>query len=394
MTIHFKTLIEIYDRDKIRNVIAPLVLRPEKIIYLFRKKKHWEAVKDDLDYFFKQRRIPLTITSIVIDSDETAVIEEALDEIVAQETDIAFEITGGNDLLLAKIYHYCRRHGHPCIHKAFGENKLIVEKGDGAAAVSLANVQLTIPELIAAYGAEVMENGHAAPDFEDESLLATVKTIADLALARGGAWNRFTTIFGESVPRDSKRGEALRLTLPREKKRGNTRIKIDPQVIHTLAQTGLIWDVTEQERTVSLTTLKDQRFELMRIQGLYLEWLTYLAARRTEAFDDVMMSAVINWLPGSEIVVNNEIDGILLAGTTPVFISCKTSMVNTSVYILNEIKTLCEQFGGGRARSVLVCSEDVIKPMPNISLRARKMGVTIIDRPMIPKLGEHLKALL
>ena len=70
-------------------------------------------------------------------------------------------------------------------------------------------------------------------------------------------------------------------------------------------------------------------------------------------------SAVIEWDASGEEAARptrNEIDVMCVAGTVPVFISCK--MASPSPLALSEIEVLCRHFGGEAARAVVVTAAD------------------------------------
>ena len=72
----------------------------------------------------------------------------------------------------------------------------------------------------------------------------------------------------------------------------------------------------------------------------------------------------------------NEIDVMCVAGTMPVFISCK--MASPSPLALSEIEVLCRRFGGEAARAVVVTAAEPRRDSPAIYQRAKDLGITLI----------------
>ena len=110
-----------------------------------------------------------------------------------------------------------------------------------------------------------------------------------------------------------------------------------------------------------------------------LELQVYRACTASGCFDDVVLSAVVNWQSGElkSDSVSNEIDVMAIQGFRPVFISCKTSEIHTEA--LNELSILRRRFGGGFSRAILVTSGMASKSRAAMRNRAAKLGIELIE---------------
>ena len=102
-------------------------------------------------------------------------------------------------------------------------------------------------------------------------------------------------------------------------------------------------------------------------------------AREAGIFCDVRTSVVVEWTVSEEKgtpPTRNEIDVMCVAGTMPVFISCK--MASPSPLALSEIEVLCRRFGGEAARAVVVTAAEPRRDSPAIYQRSKDLGITLI----------------
>ena len=125
------------------------------------------------------------------------------------------------------------------------------------------------------------------------------------------------------------------------------------------------------------------RFWLRDI-GSVLELQVFRACLEAGCFDDVVLSAIVNW-EGADTqrgTVTNEIDIVAVRGVWPTFISCKTSEVRTEA--LNELAILNYRFGGRGTRAVIVTSAPATKSRALMRRRAAEMNIEVIEWDDLP----------
>ena len=120
------------------------------------------------------------------------------------------------------------------------------------------------------------------------------------------------------------------------------------------------------------------RFWLRDI-GSVLELQLFRACLAAECFDDVVLSAVVNWQGGASQRdgVTNEIDVVAVRGIQPVFISCKTCEIRTEA--LNELAILRDRFGGKGSRAVIATSAPATRSRSPMRRRAAELGIEVVE---------------
>lgn len=164
----------------------------------------------------------------------------------------------------------------------------------------------------------------------------------------------------------------------REKSGGRT-LRADPALFRALEKEGLILDLSiDGERIRFRFPDETVRFWLRDV-GAVLELHVFRACYEAGCFDDVVLSAVVNWQAGKlrSDSVSNEIDVMAVQGIRPVFISCKACEVHTEA--LNELAVLRDRFGGKNARAMLVTSGMTARTRASTRMRAAKLGIELIE---------------
>ena len=153
------------------------------------------------------------------------------------------------------------------------------------------------------------------------------------------------------------------------------RVRIAPELLEGLERLGMIKELAITEDSVSFRFTDETTRGWLRDVGSVLELYVYRACVKAGIFQDVVISAVVDWDSASgKSRVSNEIDVVAARGVVPMFISCKTCAVKTEA--LNELAILSERFGGKGAKSVIVTAE-----MCNAAARHRaaQLGIAVID---------------
>jgi len=104
--VPMELLIEFYDKDVLKNIVAPLTLRPEKVLYLFDNNMQdmmvFSALKKCLSRNIpgiKVEHFPIDISSVDKISRQ---ISRVLDRFKVEEC--AIDLTGGSELMLLAGY--------------------------------------------------------------------------------------------------------------------------------------------------------------------------------------------------------------------------------------------------------------------------------------------------
>ena len=110
-----------------------------------------------------------------------------------------------------------------------------------------------------------------------------------------------------------------------------------------------------------------------------LELQVFRACLLAGCFDDVVLSAIVNWqgLNTQRDSVTNEIDVMAVQGIQPVLISCKTCEIHTEA--LNELAILRDRFGGKFSRAIIVTSATATKNREPMRRRADELGIEVVE---------------
>ena len=138
--------------------------------------------------------------------------------------------------------------------------------------------------------------------------------------------------------------------------------------------TGL-FEIVDNKLTFKTNKLR----ELVMISGAFLENYLYIKLNESKKFDDVKMSAVIDFSDDKyNQPVRCEIDCLIIKNNKTLFVSCKSSKADTSA--LNEIYVHNSMFGNALSQPVLCLAEEMNKKYPSIYAKAEELGIYIIDR--------------
>ena len=180
----------------------------------------------------------------------------------------------------------------------------------------------------------------------------------------------------------------------REAKAGNKRVAADVQFLEDLAAADMIYDLKLTDETVSFRFPDETIRFWLRDIGAVLELQVFRACLAAECFDDVVLSAVVNWQGGTNQRdgVSNEIDVVAVRGIRPVFISCKTSEIRTEA--LNELAILRDRFGGKGSRAIIAIAALATRNRAPMRRRAAELGIEVVEWEELPveRLVERLRS--
>lgn len=393
-----KTLIELYDPAyPVKNILAALIFKPETLVFIGLKGKVTDRVQNLIKRLLRRKGIEAELRFIETDLKDGNQVVRLLEQITWEYADCVFEISGGPDLLLALVGHFCALRGVPQLYKDVENKKLIWITSDGERREPLVLPKLDISDLLLAYGARLERTDHYYPDLGDAAQEACIGRICQVFLKYLEDWPHVSVWF-QYVCRNAAEGdrayECLEIS---EKRDGRVNMMLrqfkNMDVFYALQKAGAIHNLAIDSRNITFRFESTEIRRLLTNQGVWLELYTYLSAAKTDGFDDLVMSAVIGWdYENKDNYPQNEIDVILLKGIKALFISCKTSITKRSPYDLYEIKTLCERFGGDMAQAVLVTADNCLNNNHSLYIRAREMGIVILDINTIKKgnLGKEL----
>ncbi|MBR6743990.1 MAG: DUF1887 family protein [Clostridia bacterium] len=404
------TFIEFFDKSPIENIISAFAIRPDKIVYVGESKMMKKSVPF-YEKFLKSKGISIPMEICPVNKNNLWDVVNKLSAVVEAEDECAFDLTGGEDLLLVAVgivFQTYRETKKLHMHRFNMRNGTLIDcDNDGEVPFTVSH-QLSVEDWVALHGGVV---AHRAT--EGKNVIAMHKEdicrIWDVCKSKPGKWNYQIGILNEFQKYDADTSDPLHVCIKLSYVSAyikNMRDKLDvlDDLVNALRDTGLVTDVrwTREEisfvyRNAFVKNCVGKAGEILETKILQLAY--DMRDKNKPYCSDADRGVFIDWdgvLHESEEKVHdteNEIDVMLMHDLTPVFISCKNGAFDDEE--LYKLFTVSSRFGGAYAKRILVCSDfsERGEKYPHLAQRARDMGITII--PGVQDLSdEEIKAKL
>ena len=368
-----KTLIELWDERPIENVLAAEMFRPEEVVFVCPPEtagdRERRAAMAD---YFRHRGVDVRTSFVPVSLLDAHRIRRALEEILREHPDAAIDISGGTD---ATLFAAGAAAGDTPVFTYSHKRNTFFEIQHAPFARSLpCTVRLDAASCF------LMAGGVLLPGREDNRVLRERLPEIDRAWE---VYRRFRQIWPKQVKYFQRISQAADPELRAEGKRiekvDNGQATVSPDLLRALAEAGLIRELALGEETVSFRFADEVTRFWLRDVGAILELFVYAACLRAGCFDDVILSAVVNWRSADRKrdTVTNEIDVMAVQGVRPAFISCKTCEIKTEA--LNELAILRDRFGGEDSRALIVTSSGATRAASAMRKRAAALGIEVVD---------------
>ena len=362
------TLIECFTGAHIDNIAASLRLQPEKMV-LVGPEKEMTAPAERYRRFFRNRGQNTEVALWDVGGMDLRELYGFLDTLVQREEGCVIDLTGGDELVIM-AFGAVLAHIEEPLRKKIRVEKLQHDTGEtiscigGACAVAAGPLQLTVEELVALHGGAIHRDTYQPPEPVTAKAL---DGLWSLVSQDPKEWNKRISLLNEFESRaDSK----TQVFLPLEQLRGSitdfdrkeTELR---ELLEQLHRHGVIKDESSRY-FLEYTYLSPVLRYCTEKAGNVLEVKTLLEARDVaengrQFFDDCRMSVHVDWDgvlhdPALRIPeTRNEVDVVLLHGTTPLFISCKNGTIDEDE--LYKLNTVAHRFGGPGARKMLIATD-------------------------------------
>ena len=376
--MEMNTIIEIYDKEPIFNVLSPSIMRPSRVIYLGARFITRKRQKEKLIRYFSLRSPDTYIYFYPVNLYNCENVRNILREILEHFPDAVIDITGGSSTLVFAVGMFCAEYQIPvfaynrrtnCFCNIFRCSEI-----EGIPC----NPQFTVEQVLSMAGGMLLRHGHISPNEVDEGLLQNVDEVFSICHRNKTRWNGFVQYLQATTTGGSERPLLVRAPKTVLNASGKA-LFCDMDMMRRLEKMGMIFDLQEDGRYIRYRFRSRLVRQCLNDIGIWLELYVYKSAVESGLFDDVQISAIVDWNGVADEKCNtiNEIDVILTYGITPVFISCKSGTPTTTA--LNELETLTRLFGGKYARGILVTLSDAEDISLAVSQRAADMGIRIIQ---------------
>ncbi len=394
------TLIEFYDKDAVTNICSSLVAAPERVILVGDKKKTMQRCAERYQAVLAARGVETEFLCRVVNKNQMQSILDVLSSIVLEYEDCVFDLTGGEDLYLAAMGIVCER----CrdrdlqLHRFNIRNNTVIDVDqDGKTILTEPAPELTVREMIRIAGGDIVceeerpgttHLWEMTPEFRED-----VNAIWELCRRDMKLWNAQLLVFeaAEQILRDAS---ALTVSVPTAvlrravEDRGGS-FFLQRELMRGLVDAGLLEHLSCDDELFSVTYKDAQIKRCLTLAGRALEMKVYLAALEARekdgsaVYSDVMNGVFIDWdgvihADQGGYDTENEIDVLMMHGLIPVFISCKSGIVDKSE--LYKLSTVAERFGGKNAKKVLISAAlDQSDAAHYLRQRARDMGIRLVE---------------
>ena len=373
-----KTLIELYDERPIDNVLGTEVFRPKETILICPPEVEADrARRKTLRQYFEHRGCPVKLTFIPVSMVDAVKVERTLQQLLETHQDCAIDISGGTD---AALFAAGAVSGDTPVYTYSRKKNAFFEIRNAPFARSLpCTVRLDAASCF------LMAGGTLLPGREDNAALRQrlpmIEKLFDVYARYRREWNRQISYIQKI---SSAEAGALEARGRRTGKAGNKTVKADEALLESLQSAGLIRALSFGEDEVRFEFPDELTRFWLRDIGAVLELQVFRACLEARCFDDVVLSAVVNWegKDSQRDSVTNEIDVVAVRGIQPMFISCKTSEIRTEA--LNELAILRDRFGGRGSRAMIVTSALATKNRAPMRRRAAERGIEVVEWDDLP----------
>lgn len=387
------TLIELYDERPIENVLASEVFRPKRTVFLCPAAvAQNKALQRKLRAYFDRQG--LAETELVFPEASLFNSEKLLKQLRALAKtygDCVLDITGGTDAALFAGGLFCAESNAPAFTYSRKRNCFYDIHNAPFAHEKRCEIQHSVEDCFLMAGG-AMRVGRVDNAILDR-YMSDFDPFFDLYRQFRSKWTQIVKYIQQSSQTKKDQPVSLHVeagyTLKGEH---GGRVSAPEECLHALEKLGFLRDVRIEGGRISYTFRDAQLRTWLRDVGSVLELYVYKACRDLGIFNDVRTSAVVDWEGDfRQDDVTNEIDVMAMQGVLPVFISCKTCLVDTDA--LNELAILRDRFGGHGAKAAVVTTQ----PCRNILRhRAAELDITVIDRNDLDGDGvaAHIRAMM
>lgn len=362
------TLIECFTNSHIDNIASCLCLRPDKMVMVGSIAEMGIPVKR-YQKLLKERGITTEITLCDVQHMDLGEIYAVMKKEVLEATDCVIDLTGGDERVIMaagavvaelpadkrqriRIEKY--DHDSDVVRDCIQDNRVIQAK----------TIDLTVKELIELHGGTLHPGAYQPPK---DSSVRDLAELWDIASGNPKDWNRAIMLLTEFESRSDSKMQVFLPLLHIRNSISDFELKEDSlrKLLDILQKKDIIGDQSSRNALEYTYTSQLLRYCTLKA-GNVLEVKTLLEGRAVlengaPYFNDCQMSVSIDWDgvvhdPLDRIPeTRNEIDVVLMHGTTPLFISCKNGNIGEEE--LYKLHTVADRFGGPYARKMLIATD-------------------------------------
>ncbi len=363
------TVVEFFDKNAIENVFGVFGGNVDKVVFVGDSGKKLENAISIYREIAEKRGKNIEFTKKTANRNNLLSIVEALNIIVKENEECAFDLTGGDDLYLVAVgIVYSQNPEKVQLHRYnVNSGKFLDCDADGNI-INSYPAKITVEENIKIYGGKILyderEDATYRWDLNPDFVCDLIK-MRKICLEDNRLWNLQMTVLGELMYKN----DGLEVVVDKEAAvhiLDNKKIKpvFDENLLKSLENARLISNLKIGSKVIEFRFKNEQIKRCLTKAGQILELYVTVCAMECENIDgtpvynDVICGAVLDWdgkYEEGKVNIDNEIDVMLMKDFVPVFISCKNGDVRVDE--LYKLEAVAKRFGGKYAKKVLVAPE-------------------------------------
>lgn len=376
------TIIEFFDTEQLENIIGTLLFSPERTVLFGRDFKKMVAFQKRAEIILKSKGIQTEISIVSVNTKSFPAVVAELRALVARYPDAIFDLTGGEELVLAAMGAVASEMNisMQTINPVTGRVRMFSLKGTQKDEHRFS--KLSAQDAMLLFGGTVEEHVKCEDVLGHET---EIETLFRICAKDPAVWNVAIEQISSFVNEFDDRTivSVSKSRLESGQKFGSKKMQYMNDVLEKMVSCNIA-NLIETDPKKIYHFKSDVAFSAILKAGNILELYTLLCASKLKDesgspfFDDAMSGAVIDWkFPPDfheEDDVENEMDVLLTKDAIPVFISCKNGSVDSNE--LYKLNTVAKRFGGKYAKKVLVMTQ--FTPPKSFFARAQEMNIRVI----------------
>lgn len=387
-------IIEFFDSEPLENIVTCIKNLPDKI-YILGNVPSIERQRTFLERFlYNRHNIKMPIELVEVDNNSLSSIYTAIEEIVLNNDDCHFDLTGGSDLTLVAMGRIFEKYADKKIqmHRFNIRQKQVIDCDMDGHTVNDHGLSISVKEHVELHGARIIYDStgkrFATPnwDFSVPELTDEINDLWNINKAYAQEWNvMFSAIdaYYKCNTTPDRPAQSVDVSIHPN--------NIKQDLLNELVSAGFIKNLDVHGNHLSFNIKNKRVANIFKCAGTILELKMNVIINEMIAdgeLTDVRASVQIDW--DGEIHTDydsenyfydttNEIDLIAMDGIMPIFISCKNGNVQTEE--LYKLYTVAEKFGGKYVKKILVKGGEFgpDKEQRFIVQRARSHGIHLIE---------------
>ena len=386
------TLIEFYDENAVFNVLASLVLRPERVIIVGENFDKINSFQKRMTEVMRSKKMTTQIICYENKSLTFPDLKKNISEIVEKYGDCVVDLTGGTEVTHAAVGAVSEKFPLSMHIVDLIGRKLVIFNDPNGVYKKFYKPTLSVEECITLYGGKTYCDYNKS-FYEQEEVLTDIKNLWNICNKNCAEWNKTISNIGSAIKYYAKsEKENHYIANINEISEGfnkfNKRFFINEQVINKLKKYGYLSLEKDVDGKISFNFKNDFVFKILTISGKIFELyifitLSVLKNGSQPLFDDGNTSVMIDWIPWEnkcnidylDTDVKNEVDVMFVKGTRPIFISCKNGNIESDE--LYKLSVVADRFGGKTAEKILV--NTYFEPDISLLRRARELNISVVS---------------